>query len=206
MRTRLAKILFMNRLTPQSTTGISPSELLLGRRPRSRLDLLKPNTAERVERNQQKQKDRHDQSSRERNFAVGEDVFVWNYLQGDQWLPGSIEQKTGPVSYRVKLTNGKVIHCHHDQIWNCFVEISQDLPCEPDMSDIVIPTTQAAVPTVDTEPSNSGSANATPERSTNGELMPDSTPVNPSIDTGHKEKTYPKCKRAPVKRFEPTWT
>ena len=46
---RLAKSLMAYRLTPQSTTGISPAELLLGRRPRSRLDLLKPHTAERVE-------------------------------------------------------------------------------------------------------------------------------------------------------------
>ena len=72
------------------------------------------------------------------------------------------------------------------------------------MSDIVIPTTQTAVPSVDTEPSNSGFANATPERSTNVELKPDLIPVNPSIDTSHKEKTYPKRERAPVKRFEPT--
>ena len=102
MRTNLAKIIFTNCLTPQLTTGISPSELLLGRRPPSRLDLLKPNTAERVESNQQKQEDRHDQRSSERNFAVGDDVFVRNYHQGDQWLPGVIGQKTGPVSYRYK--------------------------------------------------------------------------------------------------------
>ena len=34
INTRLAKILFAYRLAPQSTTGISPSELLLIRRPR----------------------------------------------------------------------------------------------------------------------------------------------------------------------------
>ena len=97
----------------------------------------------------------------------------------------------------MKLTNGKVRRCHQDQIRNRSVDVSQDLPSESDhnMSDIVIPTTQAAVPTVNTEPSNS-----------NVELMPDSTPGNPSIDTSHKEKTYPNRKRAPVKRFEPTWT
>ena len=93
MCTHLAKIIFTNCLTPQSTTGISPSELLLGRHPRSRLDLLKPNTTERVESNQQKQEDRHDQRRRERNFAVGDGVQ--NYHQGDQWLPGRvIEQKS----------------------------------------------------------------------------------------------------------------
>ena len=50
MRTRLLKILFAYRLTPQTTTGVAPAELLMGRRPRSRLDLLKPHTADKVEK------------------------------------------------------------------------------------------------------------------------------------------------------------
>ena len=83
------------RLTPQSTTGISPSELLLGHHPKSRLDLLKPNTAERVESNQRKQKDKYNLRSRGRNFEVGYDVFVRNYHHGHKWLPGVIQQKTG---------------------------------------------------------------------------------------------------------------
>ena len=89
-RTKLAKTLFSYRLTPQSTTGISPAELLFGRRPRSRLDLLKPNTADRVEHKQQKQKEQHDVKARNRCFAVGDDVFVRNYQTGECWLPGVI--------------------------------------------------------------------------------------------------------------------
>ena len=57
MRTRLAQVLLTYRLTPQSTTGISPSELLLGRRPRSRLDLLKPNTAESREKSKKAERE-----------------------------------------------------------------------------------------------------------------------------------------------------
>ena len=38
--TRLARFLFQYRLTPHTTTGLSPAEMLLGRRPRSHLDLL----------------------------------------------------------------------------------------------------------------------------------------------------------------------
>ena len=99
MKSRLAKVLFHYRLTPQTTTGISPSELLQGRRPRSRLDLLKPHTAERVEKKQSQQKEQHDSRSKERKLEVGTNVFVRNYHQGDRWLPGVIEQKTGPVSF-----------------------------------------------------------------------------------------------------------
>ena len=47
------------RIKPQSTTRVSPAELLHGRRPRTRLDLIKPHTAERVEDKQQQQKMPH---------------------------------------------------------------------------------------------------------------------------------------------------
>ena len=52
-RSRLARTLFPYRITPQTTTSVSPAELLLNRRPRSKLDLLHPNLAERVESKQQ---------------------------------------------------------------------------------------------------------------------------------------------------------
>ena len=42
MTSKIAKVLMAYRTTPQSTTGVSPSELLQGRRIRTRLDLLKP--------------------------------------------------------------------------------------------------------------------------------------------------------------------
>ena len=124
MRTRLTQVLLTYRLTPQSTTGISPSEFLLGRHPRSRLDLLKPHTAERVERNQKKHEEQHDLRSRERNFEVGDNVFVRNYHHGDKWLPSVIQQKTGLVSYRVKLTDGKDRRCQKDQVHKHSVEVT----------------------------------------------------------------------------------
>ena len=60
MHTQLAKVLLTYRVTPQSTTGQAPAELLLGRRPHTCLDLFRPNTSDRVERKQQQQKFRHD--------------------------------------------------------------------------------------------------------------------------------------------------
>lgn len=81
MATRLAKILFMYRLTPQSTTGTSPAELLLGRRPRICLDLLRPNIAARVEKMQLEQKLRHDSKAKSQTFSV---VFLKNFGAGDR--------------------------------------------------------------------------------------------------------------------------
>ncbi len=90
-KARLAKFLFAYRLAPQ-TTGVSPAEMLLGRRPRSRLDILRPLTAERVENQQLHQKSKHDAHAHDRSMQAGEPVFVLNYHQGNKWLPGTIEK------------------------------------------------------------------------------------------------------------------
>ncbi len=37
-------------------------------------------------------------------------------IEGDRWLPGVIQRKTGPVSYRVKLADGSERHYHQDQV------------------------------------------------------------------------------------------
>ena len=53
---RISRFLFNYRITPRSTKGTSPTELLLGRRPRSCLDLLKPDLSTRIETKQAKQR------------------------------------------------------------------------------------------------------------------------------------------------------
>ena len=60
---KIARFLFQYRITPQSTTGVSPAELLMGRRLRSRLDLIRPNSAALVEAKQQHQKEAHDRTA-----------------------------------------------------------------------------------------------------------------------------------------------
>ena len=79
LRDKLARFLFQYRITPQTTTGVSPAELLFGRRLRSCLDALHPNLAERVERKQQGQKAAHDSKAAERSFQEQDSVYVKNY-------------------------------------------------------------------------------------------------------------------------------
>ena len=71
INSRLAKVLLTYRISPQSTTGVSPSELLVGRRFRTRLDLLKPNTAATVEEKQLKQKRQNNARAKDRTFELG---------------------------------------------------------------------------------------------------------------------------------------
>ena len=70
---RIARFLFQYRIKPQTTTGLSPAEILLGRNLRSRLELLKPNLEQKVAEKQRRQRFKH---SRVRQFSVDEKVFV----------------------------------------------------------------------------------------------------------------------------------
>ena len=59
---KLSRFLLKYRITPHTTTGIPPSELLMGHRLRSRLDLLHPDLSGHVEERQWKQKQIHDKA------------------------------------------------------------------------------------------------------------------------------------------------
>lgn len=137
---KLARLLFQYRITPQTTTGIAPAELLLGRKPRSRLDILKPTVEDRVERKQQQQqKTGHDKRSRVRQFTIGEQVFVRNHAQGDKWLPGTITETSGPLSFRVHIENGRTMRCHQDHLRKRGeVDITQTQESSEDDSDVFL--------------------------------------------------------------------
>ena len=113
---RVMKVLFKYCITPQSTTGQSPSELLFGRRLRSHLDLLRPDLSSKVRQKQNSQKQAHDHHAQERSFTVDDKVFAKNYGNGSPWLPGVIFSKRSDTSLLVKLTDDSVIRRHPDQL------------------------------------------------------------------------------------------
>ena len=117
VREKLAKFLFKYRITPHSSTGVAPAELLMGRRLRSRLDLLKPDLVTTVENSQLKQKLAHDNKQPFRAFTEGEPVYVQDFTVSKQkWISGTIQRATGPVSYIVLLSDGSTVKRHVDNI------------------------------------------------------------------------------------------
>ena len=83
---RLSKFLFHYRITPHSTTGVTPAELLLGHRPRSVLDLVRPNLAQHVRSQQHRQKMHKDKHSKQTVFNVGNSVYVCTLPSKDDWF------------------------------------------------------------------------------------------------------------------------
>ena len=61
---------------PHTTTGVSPAELLINRRPRS---FLFPDVSGGFKRCQRKQKENHDNSKTLRMFAPGDKILAKNF-------------------------------------------------------------------------------------------------------------------------------
>ena len=76
---RLSKFLLTYRLTPHTTTGVVPAELLMDCRPRSLFDNLIPDLSQKVEYRQVKKKLSHYSSNSVCNFEVGDSVFAENF-------------------------------------------------------------------------------------------------------------------------------
>ena len=112
---KLSKFLLTYRNTPSSTTGVSPAELFMKRPLRSRLDLLRPAVKSRVQAKQADQKRYHDVHSKVRQFDIGQPVLVRNLRDGPKWVSGTVIEQTGPVSYRVQVSD-QIWRRHTDQI------------------------------------------------------------------------------------------
>ena len=170
--------------------------------------LLKPHTADRVEQKQSQQKAHHDARAKSRIFKLGDAVFVKNYGSGRRWLPGKIEQVTGPVSFQVKLDDGRTRRCHQDQIR--IRVIAPDMPPESDdgslenTSDIVIPLSsfegepqasevESLTLGSDSPPSDPPGPSGIPPESSEPDVMPPTA------------KSYPSRSRVPPDRYEPSF-
>jgi hypothetical protein len=120
LKEKIDKFLLKYRVTPHTTTGVSPAELMLGRRPRNTLDLLRPEVSvqDRVLKKQNLQrKSYHKGKPRELILKPGDKVLTRNFGKGPKWLTSVVMKQTGPVSYRCKTDKGVIVNRHQDQIW-----------------------------------------------------------------------------------------
>ena len=110
---RVQTFLFNYRNSPHATTNEIPAVLLMGRRLRSKLDLLKPDLNEHVAK---KQQNMSGTDRKLRSFTAGESVLSRSY-NNNKWEEGEVIRQTGPVSYEIKTaTHDKTIKRHADQL------------------------------------------------------------------------------------------
>jgi len=110
---KLAHFLFSYRLTPQTTTGLSPSELLFGHRLCCHLDFLHPNFPAKC---QSRQKILMTIMLETDIYKLETRDFARNYGTGEPWLPGVMQSETGPSPFLVDLTDGRRVRRHLDQV------------------------------------------------------------------------------------------
>ena len=110
----LPTFLLRYRVTPHSTTGESPSKLLMGRQLRTRLDLLRPSVNSTV---QQKQRALVESSKGTmRSLNIDDSVRTHSYYGNSRkWVLGVIERVLGNRHYIVNVSGNKWKR-HIDQI------------------------------------------------------------------------------------------
>lgn len=72
---------------------------MMGRKLRCTLDLIHPDLKHKVESKQTSQKTYHDRHATYRNFRVGDSIYTIHFGYGPKWIPGLVQEITGPVSY-----------------------------------------------------------------------------------------------------------
>ncbi len=112
IQTKLDRLLYKYRITPHSTTGKSPAEMMFGRPLRTPFHLLiKPESQ--VSRAGQSCKIKE----KTRNFARGEKVWAKNFGKGgDKWIAGVVSKKLGNVTYEIEFQNKETSNRHVDHL------------------------------------------------------------------------------------------
>ena len=128
MQKKLDQFLLKNRITPHTTTGVSPSELMFGRKIRTVFDLVRPGELppiepkgfetikSRVKQKQESQK-KYSKGNRKLDLLPNDKVMARNFAKGPKWVPAKVHTKTGPLSYKCEFDDGSLIRRHQDQLW-----------------------------------------------------------------------------------------
>ena len=207
MTSRIARVLMAYRTTPQSTTGVSPSELLQGRRIRTRLDLLKPGVNEHVEQRQLQQKLSHDKSARRMGFMKGDTVYAQNFGTGQKWIPAVVQEVTGPVSFLVKFQDGRLIRRHQDHLRRRVPNDESEKAVSDDIPEIMIDSDTSPPENDQTEDPTDTDTTSAADSNTSGTIgdsvtTGDTASPQTSPNSSGVPKTYPKRQRKPPDWFD----
>ncbi|UYV72938.1 hypothetical protein LAZ67_10001233, partial [Cordylochernes scorpioides] len=111
--TRLSRSLLSMRIAINSTTQKSPAQLLMNRNLKSLINKFHP---ESVSEGRIRQEDRFIRNWKpHRVVNEGQAVMARGY-HGPRWLPGLVQEKTGPFSIKVETDDGEILNRLLDQV------------------------------------------------------------------------------------------
>ena len=102
----VVRSMLIYRNTPHTTTGEAPSVLLMGRKLRTRLDLILLSVEEHVEKQQYKVFERNGNRNIRSFYTEGEVVLARNYQGKEKWIRGEVTEVLGSRHYKVKVPGG----------------------------------------------------------------------------------------------------
>ena len=126
LETKISRFLFNYRLTPHSSTGVSPAELMFGRKLRSLLDCLQPHLQTKADTCRDNQTRGHDSHAKLRNFSVGDflckgaALATWNNHRATRiWVaPGQkVRKHADQLKLRIE-TDNDAIPTEDSRFWN----------------------------------------------------------------------------------------
>ncbi len=146
LEARLQKFLLQYRVTPQASTGKSPSELLYKRQLRTKLDMIRPNLAKKVKRQQKQMKDQADRGTRPRTLKTGDNVLVKNFGAGPTWLRGHVQGVISSSLFEIQLDDGRSVRRHIDHM-----RYGKYNPTpNPNQPEVIVPVYQEETPHLST--------------------------------------------------------
>lgn len=117
-------------------TGITPSELILKRIPRTEFSILLPNTEEQILNQQGRQLRQHDKRHVNlRELSPRDSGNVLNTRGGmEKWIPGRVMRRLGPLTYLVRVGRQlRYVHIDHllqTERVNCEEAFEEEIPEE----------------------------------------------------------------------------
>jgi len=128
---RLCDFLLHYRTTPHGTTNASPSELLMKVKPKTLMDLIRPDVDAKVRVKQEMQEEHFTGNTHTREFYDGQSVWVQTFSKDSpKWSLGTFVRSVGPVSYDVEVDD-RVMKRHVDHILSGEVVGGSPAPSSP---------------------------------------------------------------------------
>ena len=200
---RLLNFLLTYRITPHATTNEAPCKLFLNRMVRTRLDLLRPNRDKHVCDKQAEQKAHHDKHATSRVLEVGQRVMVRDQRPRMPWVPGTVKEQLGPLTYLIQTDSGFLWTRHLDHLRKLgdTAPVPDASPSEQESSGVdAYPPADNTLPVT---PSSTNPLNPAGEPSPH---LDDATQTSstaeqlPSTETNHSRR-YPQREHNPPQRY-----